>query len=109
VAVDSQSTAAQAVVDGATNVAGIGGFSGRESTVTARWLAMEISEGRLRWLLAGGTGGQALPGDTRTGSADAISIAERVARKVTFTSGGQTVTLYDLQGKAAAILAAAKA
>jgi 4-amino-4-deoxy-L-arabinose transferase-like glycosyltransferase len=109
VAVDSQSTAAQAIVDGATNVAGIGGFSGRESTVTAQWLALEVRDGRLRWLLADGTGGQTLPGDTRTGSADAISIAESVARKVTFKSGGQTVTLYDLQGKAAAILAAAAA
>jgi hypothetical protein len=107
--VDSQSTAAQAIVDGATNVAGIGGFSGRESAVTARWLAMEVREGRLRWLVPDGTGGQTLPGDTRTGSADAISIAESVARKVTFKSGGQTVTLYDLRGKAAAILAAAAA
>ena len=107
VAVDSQSTAAQAIVDGATNVAGIGGFSGRESTVTAQWLAMEVREGRLRWLLGGGTGGASLPGDTRKGSTDAISLAESVARKVTVTYDGSKLTLYDLKGKAAAILAAA--
>jgi 4-amino-4-deoxy-L-arabinose transferase-like glycosyltransferase len=107
VAVDSQSTAAQAIVDGATNVAGIGGFSGRESTVTAQWLAMEVREGRLRWLLGGGTGGASLPGDTRKGSTDAITLAESVARKVTVTYDGSKLTLYDLHGKAAAILAAA--
>ena len=45
--------------------------------------------------------------DGRTGSAKAFAIAEKVGRKVTITVDGQTVTMYDLQGKASAILAAA--
>ena len=36
-----------------------------------------------------------------------LAIAEKVGRKVTFTSGENQVTMYDLQGKASAILAAA--
>ncbi len=46
--------------------------------------------------------------DGRTGSAKAFAIAEKVGRKVTFTVDGQSVTMYDLQGKASAILAAAR-
>jgi len=108
VAVESQSTAAEAILAGDTNVAGIGGFSGRESSVSAAWIAQEVKEGRLTYLLGSGTQtGGGLPGDTRTGSASAITTAESVATKVTFTYDGQKVTMYDLQGKAAAILAAA--
>ena len=68
---------------------------------------MEVKDGRLRWLLDEGQQFGGLPGDTRTGSASAISIAESVARKVTFTADGTTVTTYDLHGRSAAILAAA--
>jgi 4-amino-4-deoxy-L-arabinose transferase-like glycosyltransferase len=108
VAVESQSSAAAAILRSGGDIAGIGGFSGRESSVTPAWIAMEVAEGRLRWILAEGQQGARLPGDTRTGSATGIAVAERVARKVTFTANGQTVTLYDLRGKAAAILAAAE-
>jgi hypothetical protein len=130
VAVESQSSAAAAIVDGRRNVAGIGGFSGRESTVSASWLAMEVRAGRLRWILAdtGGLGGgfglgglassgsaiTSVPGrggpgfsDRRPGSMRVFQVAGKVGRKVTITAGGQTVTMYDLKGKAAAILAAA--
>ena len=107
VAVESQSTAAQSIVDGYSNVAGIGGFSGRESSVTAQWIATMVRQGRLRYILGGGSGGFTLPGDTRTGSASTIALAERLATKVTFSYDGQSVTMYDLKGKAGAILAAA--
>jgi hypothetical protein len=90
------------------NVAGLGGFSGRESSVTASWLAMEIRSGRLRWLLVDSTQQLRLPGDTRAGSQNAVSIAEQVARKVTFTTANATtVTMYDLRGRASAIMKAA--
>ncbi len=58
IAVSSQSEAAPLVIDGA-NVAGIGGFSGRESETTAAWLAQEVRTGRIRWVMvsAGGFGG----------------------------------------------------
>ncbi len=51
IAVASQSNAATAILDGDDNVAGIGGFSGRESDVSASWLAQEIRAGRIRWVL----------------------------------------------------------
>jgi hypothetical protein len=150
VAVESQSSAAAAIVAGETNVGGIGGFSGRESSVSASWLAMEVRNGNLRWILAdsggaggglgtgraggsgisslfGGSGARSAgsgsgfgagsrsragggPGfsDGRTGSEKAFAIAEKVGRKVSFKVDGQTVTMYDLRGKAAAILAAAR-
>ncbi|HTU28413.1 MAG TPA: glycosyltransferase family 39 protein [Solirubrobacteraceae bacterium] len=167
VGVESQSSAADAILAGADNVAGLGGFSGVESSVSVRWLATEVRDGHLRWLLAesstaGGFGGGSFgrrtggfgggsrfgnnggtfgsgnspfgsgrspfgagsnsfgnrnghPGgrggfsDGRTGSETAFAIAEKVARKVTLTVNGAKVTLYDLKGKAAAILAAANA
>ena len=107
-AVESQGEAADAIIAGASNVAGIGGFSGLESTVSAKWIAMEVRDGHVRWILAESNTGA--PGaDGRTGSAKAMAIAEKAGRRVTFTSGGQTITLYDLQGRSAQILAAAKA
>jgi 4-amino-4-deoxy-L-arabinose transferase-like glycosyltransferase len=113
IAVASQSTAAAAILSSDANVAGIGGFSGRESSVTASWVAMEVADGHLRWVLAdtgGGGGGFGAPGDTRTGSQAAIDAVERACRADTATgSGGASVTLYDCQGRAAAIRQDAKA
>ena len=87
IAVSSQSSAASAILEGSTNVAGIGGFSGRESDVSARWLAQEVRAGKIRWVLgeqsaAGGFGGR-LPGDTRTGSKAAMAAVEAACTKVT--------------------------
>jgi 4-amino-4-deoxy-L-arabinose transferase-like glycosyltransferase len=108
IGVESQSSAAQAILSSDANVAGLGGFSGRESSVTVSWLAMEVGDGHLRWILSdGGNQGFGLPGDTRQGSASALAIAEKVGRKVTLTSNGTRITMYDLKGRAAAILAAA--
>jgi len=108
VVVDSQSTAAQAILAGHNNVAGIGGFSGNESTVSASWLAEMVREGRIRYVLGGSDGASGAPSDGRQGSRAAITLAEKVGRKITVTYDGQSFTLYDLQGKAAAILAAAR-
>jgi hypothetical protein len=113
IGVESQESAASSIISSDADVAGLGGFSGRESTVSAQWLAMEVRAGRLRWILAEGTQGGGFGGfggrggDGRQGSAAAVAIAEKVGRKVTFTSGSTQVTMYDLQGKASAILAAA--
>ena len=108
IGVESQSSASAAILSSNADVAGLGGFSGRESSVTAAWLAMEVRAGRLRWIVPDGTEG--FGGSRRhaaQGSEAAFAIAEQVGRKVTFTSNGTQVTMYDLQGKAAAILAAA--
>lgn len=125
VAVSSQSSAASAILEGSTNVAGIGGFSGRESDVSVAWLAQEVAASKIRWVVgeqsaAGGGFGGRLPGDTRTGSKTAMRAVESACKKVTLpastaatgaaagtTAGGVTSstasTLYDCQGRASAL------
>jgi 4-amino-4-deoxy-L-arabinose transferase-like glycosyltransferase len=49
--VPSQSRAENAIIEGA-QVAGIGGFSGTESKVSAGWLARQVHSGKIRWALA---------------------------------------------------------
>jgi 4-amino-4-deoxy-L-arabinose transferase-like glycosyltransferase len=107
IGVESQSDAATEILSSDADIAGLGGFSGKESSVTARWLAMEVKAGHLRWLLNDGTTAGALPGDTRTGSEKAFDIAEKACQKVTVKDGTTSTTLYDCQGDTAAILAAA--
>jgi hypothetical protein len=96
VAVESQSSAATAILAGHTNVAGIGGFSGEESSVSLAWIQMEVRDGRLTYILDESTQGGGFS-DGRTGSAKAIAAAERTARKLTETYDGQTFTLYRLK------------
>lgn len=108
IGVSSQSTAASAILSSDANVAGLGGFSGRESSVTASWLAMEVKAGRLRWVIVDNTQGSGLPRDTRTGSQAAMDVVARTCPRVTLTSQGTTVTMYDCQGRAAAILQASQ-
>ncbi len=121
VAVSSQSSAATMIVDSDAEVAGIGGFSGRESDVSVAWLAGEVSRGQIRWVLAEGSGssGPRLPGDTRQGSRKAMAAVTRACTKVTLSSsatagesrvaGGQggESALYDCQGHAAALASGA--
>jgi 4-amino-4-deoxy-L-arabinose transferase-like glycosyltransferase len=112
VGVSSQSSAAQAIVSGDANVAGLGGFSGRESSVTASWIAAEVRAGRLRWILADATQSPRLPGDTRQGSAAAFAAVQRACRVVSISTastgstgptratGTARTTLYDCLGRA---------
>ena len=65
IAVASQSSAAQAIIDEDANVAGIGGFSGRESDVSVAWLAQEVRAGHIRWVVAEQGGAQARPAPGR--------------------------------------------
>jgi 4-amino-4-deoxy-L-arabinose transferase-like glycosyltransferase len=51
-ALSSQASAEDAIVTGA-QVAGIGGFSGTESKVSAGWLAQQVHAGKIRWALSG--------------------------------------------------------
>jgi 4-amino-4-deoxy-L-arabinose transferase-like glycosyltransferase len=108
IGVESQSSAAQSIVASNANVAGLGGFSGRESSVSVSWLAQEVASGRLRWVIVEGNQGGTLPGDTRTGSQTALDVVARTCPRVTFSAGGATMTMYDCQGRAATILQAAK-
>jgi 4-amino-4-deoxy-L-arabinose transferase-like glycosyltransferase len=118
VAVASQSSAASAIVSKGAEVAGIGGFSGRESAVSVAWLADEVGAGAIRWVLAEGTGSSGpmrLPGDTREGSRKAMRAVTKACAKVTLASsaaggkgpaaggrGGESA-LYDCFGRAAAL------
>jgi 4-amino-4-deoxy-L-arabinose transferase-like glycosyltransferase len=107
IGVSSQSSAAAAILSSHANVAGLGGFSGRESSVSASWLASEVASGHLRWVVADSNGGGGAPGDTRSGSRAAMSIVAQTCRPVILTTtGGTKVTMYDCQGRASAILAA---
>ena len=101
----SQSGAAAAIIQSGSNVAGIGGFSGRESEVTTTWLADAVRSGRVRWVLTSGSGGFG-GNDGRVGSSKVMAAVAQVGRKVTITSGSSTTTLYDLSGRADALAAA---
>jgi 4-amino-4-deoxy-L-arabinose transferase-like glycosyltransferase len=96
-AVSSQNGgAATAIIKSRADVVAIGGFSGRESQVTTRWLAGRVRSGAIRWVLTTGTGG---PGrDDRVGSRSVMADVAATGKKVSAVSG-----LYDLQGKAAAL------
>jgi 4-amino-4-deoxy-L-arabinose transferase-like glycosyltransferase len=73
IAVDSQSGASASIIEGGAEVAGIGGFSGKESTVSAEWLEERIADGDVTWIYTSGLGGGTIGGgDTRTGSESAI-------------------------------------
>jgi 4-amino-4-deoxy-L-arabinose transferase-like glycosyltransferase len=76
IAVDSQSGAAASIIESGAEVAGIGGFSGKESSVNAAWLEERIEAGDIAWIYTSGSGGSAMGGpsggDTRTGSESAI-------------------------------------
>jgi 4-amino-4-deoxy-L-arabinose transferase-like glycosyltransferase len=110
IAVSSQSGAAATIIRSGSDVAGIGGFSGRESEVNASWLAEMVRSGRIRWVVASGTGGGFGGADGRVGSSKVMAAVERVGNKVSVSGGtsGATVTLYDLSGRADALAAAAQ-
>jgi 4-amino-4-deoxy-L-arabinose transferase-like glycosyltransferase len=110
VAVVSQSNAASAMMAGEDEVAGIGGFSGRESDVSTTWLAQEVRAGKIRWVLDDGSVralGRGLPGDTRTGPRTAMGAVAAECRQVRVlmsASGSRAQgTLYDCAGRAAAL------
>ncbi len=101
-AVSSQSTAAAAIIASDADVAGIGGFSGRESAVTPAWLASEVSAGKLRWVLADESGGGGLRNDGRTGSTTAMAAVQSACKSV----DADGVTLYDCAGASSALAGA---
>jgi 4-amino-4-deoxy-L-arabinose transferase-like glycosyltransferase len=109
IGVSSQSSAAAAILSSDANVAGLGGFSGRESSVTGSWLAAEVRSGHLRWVIVDNSGGGLRgPGDTRQGSQAAMDVVAKTCKAVKIKSSSQTsITMYDCQGRAAAIQAAA--
>jgi len=100
-AVSSQSTAAAAIISSHADVAGIGGFSGRESAVTPTWLASEVAAGKIRWVLSDSDGGGGLRNDGRTGSTTAMAAVQSACKSV----DADGVTLYDCAGASSALAA----
>lgn len=103
-AVSSQSSAGSEILNQAESsdveIVAIGGFSGRESEVTAEWLAGRIESGDIRWVQtsdSGGPGGS--PADGRTGSTTVMEIVEGACEPV---DGEED--LYDCAGKAGSLL-----
>jgi 4-amino-4-deoxy-L-arabinose transferase-like glycosyltransferase len=114
IAVDSQSGAATSIIESGAEVAGIGGFSGKESSVSVEWLEERIESGAIRWIYtsgsAAGLGGVGAPGggstsgapggDSRTGSESAIDTVVKSCTKVDsseYESGSESTgggTLY---------------
>ena len=114
IAVASQSGAASAIISSDADVAGIGGFSGRESAVSIPWLAQEVSSQKIRWVLAENSTAL-IPADGRAGSKAAMSAVERACTKVTpesesasetGTSSAAASPLYDCRGRSAELLRA---
>jgi hypothetical protein len=101
VAVDSQQGAARSIIASGADVAALGGFSGRESQVSVRWLAEAVASGKIRYVLTSGGGAPGAGSDDRTGASELMAIVQQ-AGKATSVAG-----LYDLKGRAAAIAAAA--
>jgi hypothetical protein len=106
IGVESQSSAASAILTYKADVAGLGGFSGRESTVSVSWLANAVRTGRLRWVIVSSGQGPRLPGDTRTGSQSAMTAVERACKAVSISGGTSGTTMYDCLGRANTIAAA---
>jgi 4-amino-4-deoxy-L-arabinose transferase-like glycosyltransferase len=104
-AVESQSEAASSIIESGAEVAGIGGFSGKESSVSAEWLQERIANGDIRWILSSAAGGLpgragaqggALGGDSRTGSESALTKVTETCEAVSTSSLESSAgTLYD--------------
>jgi 4-amino-4-deoxy-L-arabinose transferase-like glycosyltransferase len=103
IAVSSQTGASTAIIQSGAGVAGIGGFSGRESEVTTQWLAEMVRAGRIRWVIASDNSGGFGGNDGRVGSSKVMAAVAQVGRRVTLSDG---TTLYDLSGQADALAAA---
>jgi 4-amino-4-deoxy-L-arabinose transferase-like glycosyltransferase len=103
IGVSSQSSAASAILATHTDFAGLGGFSGRESSISASWLAAQVRDGRLRWIVADNAGSFSGPKDNRPGSRAAISLAEKACRRVTIMTATGSTAIYDCLGRAGQI------
>jgi 4-amino-4-deoxy-L-arabinose transferase-like glycosyltransferase len=114
IAVSSQTGASAAIIASGADVAGLGGFSGRESEVSVTWLANAVRSGEIRWVLTDGTGGGGGGGfgrDGRTGSSTVMAAVAQTCTPATTSSSSSSSTstsgLYDCLGRADALAATA--
>jgi 4-amino-4-deoxy-L-arabinose transferase-like glycosyltransferase len=92
VGVSSQKSASTSIIASDAKVAGLGGFSGRESEVSVKWLSQAVKDGRIRWVLADGGGFQGPGRDGRVGASKLMSAVAGSCKPTSVTS------LYDCQG-----------
>jgi 4-amino-4-deoxy-L-arabinose transferase-like glycosyltransferase len=98
-AVSRQSGAtARIITQTGADVAGIGGFSGRESDMSVAWFANAVERGQIRWVLIGGPGRYG-GRDGRLGSGTVMWAVRQVGAKTPVRR------LYDVGGKADALRA----
>jgi len=69
------------------NVAGLGGWSGRESDPTIAWFASEVSSGHVRWVYSQGLANFNVKADGRTGDTAVLEAATRTCVRVDTTNG----------------------
>ena len=91
IGVSGQTAASAAIIESGADVAGLGGFSGRESEVSVEWLEQAVADGRIRYVLVDDSMGMGGPQDGRTGSQ---TVMEWVQANGTEVSDG----LYELSG-----------
>jgi 4-amino-4-deoxy-L-arabinose transferase-like glycosyltransferase len=112
VAVSSQQGASDAIIRSNADVAGIGGFSGRESEPSVSWFAQEVRDGDIRWVLSGGQMG-GMGGDGRAGSDAVMTAVGDVCTAIPSSayegtsSSSDATGLYDCRGKAGTLADAA--
>jgi hypothetical protein len=114
VGVSSQQGASGTIIQNGAKVAGLGGFTGRESEVSVSWLAQAVRSGQIRWVLTDGNRGG--PGsDGRVGSSKVMAAVAATCTRVpssAYSTGSSSTTtgssggaLYDCQGHADALAA----
>ena len=103
--VTSEQQAASAVIAGEP-VAAMGGFTGRETVLTAEYLAHLIRSGEARYFLLGSGGGFAGPGGSNNAAVSTVESACRIVPSSAWagSTGSSQSSLYDCSGSADAIL-----
>ncbi|MFL5867662.1 MAG: ArnT family glycosyltransferase [Thermoleophilaceae bacterium] len=98
VAVSSQQDASAQIIGSGSDVAALGGFSGRESEVSVNWFADAVRAGKIRWVLTDGAG--SFGPDNRVGSSKLMAAVQRTCKQV-------STGLYDCGSYADALAAEA--
>lgn len=95
--VSGQSGAAPTILSADADIAGVGGFSGRESEVSVSWFAERVAAGEIRFVLTSSGGLQ----DSRTGANTVMGAVAASCKAVSTVDG-----LYDCQGQDSALRSA---
>lgn len=105
IAVASQSSADNEIIEDDALVAGIGGFSGNESQVTITWFAHEVSSGRIRWVLSEADQASGANADGRVGAREIIATVRKACLPVNDLKLETGTALYDCSGRTSQLTA----